>query len=239
LLLAVTAVVFVGLIALSLPIVVFALDIAAVVGLGIGGYPLEMVASSMIAGSQNRVLLAIPSFIFAGTIMERCRHVECARRSGAGFGRLVARRPRHAGHRCLVFLFRHLRLENGRGLGARLDPDAALEPRRLTLRGQRLVDCVWHRNGHAGGLFLAGFISAAVVGVCLCLLVMIQRTSSAPPRLAQGHATELALPAALSAGSCSAAGNPIGDPWWVFPGRLHRDRGRAVVALYSLLAARL
>src|SRR5260370_24974224 len=71
LLLAVTAVVFVGLIALSLPIV-FALGIAAVVGVSIGGYPLEMVASSMIAGSQNWVLLAIPSFIFAGTVMERC-----------------------------------------------------------------------------------------------------------------------------------------------------------------------
>ena len=70
-LLAVTAVVFVGLIALSLPIV-FALGIAAIVGLSIGGYPLEMVASGMIAGSQNWVLLAIPSFIFAGTVMERC-----------------------------------------------------------------------------------------------------------------------------------------------------------------------
>ena len=52
--------------------IVFALGIAAVVGLSIGGYPLEMVASSMIAGSQNWVLLAIPSFIFAGTVMERC-----------------------------------------------------------------------------------------------------------------------------------------------------------------------
>jgi len=58
--------VFVGLIALSLPIV-FALGIAAVVGLSIGGYPLEMVASSMIAGSQNWVLLAIP-------VLHLCRH---------------------------------------------------------------------------------------------------------------------------------------------------------------------
>src|SRR5437763_13985381 len=71
LLLAVTAIVFVGLIALSLPIV-FALGVAAVVGLSIGGYPLEMVASSMIAGSQHWVLLAIPAFIFASTIMARC-----------------------------------------------------------------------------------------------------------------------------------------------------------------------
>ena len=42
-LLAATAIVFVGLIALSLPIV-FSLGAAAVVGLLIGGYPLEMVA---------------------------------------------------------------------------------------------------------------------------------------------------------------------------------------------------
>ena len=63
-LLAFTAVVFVALLALSMPIV-FALGAAAVVGLTIGGYPLEMVASSMVAGSQNWVLLAIPSFIFA------------------------------------------------------------------------------------------------------------------------------------------------------------------------------
>src|SRR5918911_3244451 len=70
-LLAVTALVFAGLIALSLPIV-FALGAAAIVGLTIGGYPLEMIASSLVAGSQNWVLLAIPSFIFAGTVMERC-----------------------------------------------------------------------------------------------------------------------------------------------------------------------
>src|SRR5260370_5804702 len=61
LLLAVTAVVFAGLIALSLPIV-FALGIAAVVGLSIGGYPLVEVASRMIDGAQNLDLLGIPSF---------------------------------------------------------------------------------------------------------------------------------------------------------------------------------
>ena len=38
----------------------------------LGGYPLEMLASSLIGASQNWVLLAIPTFIFAGTVMERC-----------------------------------------------------------------------------------------------------------------------------------------------------------------------
>jgi len=70
-LLAFTAVVFVALLALSMPIV-FALGIAGIAGLALGGYPLQMLPSSLVAGSQNWVLLAIPSFVFAGTLMERC-----------------------------------------------------------------------------------------------------------------------------------------------------------------------
>src|ERR1700724_4663944 len=70
-LLAFTAVVFVALLALSMPIV-FALGIAGVAGLVLGGYPLQMLPSSLVSGSQNWVLLAIPSFVFAGTLMERC-----------------------------------------------------------------------------------------------------------------------------------------------------------------------
>src|SRR5260370_26380839 len=31
-----------------------------------------MLASSLVGASQNWVLLAIPSFVFAGTVMERC-----------------------------------------------------------------------------------------------------------------------------------------------------------------------
>src|SRR5207302_10395293 len=69
-LLAFTAVVFVALLALSMPIV-FALGIAGIAGLALGGYPLQMLPSSLVSGSQNWVLLAIPSFVFAGTLMER------------------------------------------------------------------------------------------------------------------------------------------------------------------------
>src|SRR5260370_42310304 len=65
-----TAVIFVGLITLSMPIV-FALGIAGVAGLALGGFPLQMLPSSLVSGSQNWVLLAIPAFIFAGTLMER------------------------------------------------------------------------------------------------------------------------------------------------------------------------
>src|SRR5258707_9513830 len=70
-LLAVSALVFVALLLFSMPIV-FALGIAGVVGLLVGGYPLQMLPSSLVGGSQNWVLLAIPAFIFAGTLMERC-----------------------------------------------------------------------------------------------------------------------------------------------------------------------
>src|SRR3954449_2098168 len=38
----------------------------------VGGYSLEMLASSLVGASQSWVLLAIPSFIFAGSLMERC-----------------------------------------------------------------------------------------------------------------------------------------------------------------------
>ena len=138
-LLAITGSVFVGLVALSMPIV-FALGIAAVVGLVLGGYSLEMLASSLIGASQNWVLLAIPCFIFAGTMMERCGMSNALVDLARALGRLAARRPRHVGHRRLVFLLRHLRLEDGRGVGARLDPDAAVAARRLPPRGRRLAD---------------------------------------------------------------------------------------------------
>src|SRR5918912_1023679 len=70
-LLASTGLIFVALVAFSVPIV-FALGAAAVTGLVLGGFSLEMLASSLVGASQNWVLLAIPSFIFAGTVMERC-----------------------------------------------------------------------------------------------------------------------------------------------------------------------
>ena len=58
-------IVFVVLLLLSLP-VVFCLGAAAVTGLLVGGYPLQQLGSTMIASSQSWVLLAIPSFVFAG-----------------------------------------------------------------------------------------------------------------------------------------------------------------------------
>ena len=69
-LLAVLAI-FVALILLSMPIV-FALGVAGITGLWIGGYPLQQLSSALVSGSQSWVLLAIPAFVFAGNLMERC-----------------------------------------------------------------------------------------------------------------------------------------------------------------------
>src|SRR3981189_2454348 len=70
-LLATVAIVFVALILLSMPIV-FAPGGAGIAGLWIGGYPMQQLSSALVSGSQSWVLLAIPAFVFAGNLMERC-----------------------------------------------------------------------------------------------------------------------------------------------------------------------
>ena len=70
-LLAAVAAIFIALILLSLPIV-FALAVAGIAGLWIGGYPMQQLSSALVSGSQSWVLLAIPAFVFAGNLMERC-----------------------------------------------------------------------------------------------------------------------------------------------------------------------
>ena len=65
------ALVFVVLVVLSMPIV-FALGLAGLFGLWHGGYPMQQIASALVSGSQSWVLLAIPAFVFAGGLMERC-----------------------------------------------------------------------------------------------------------------------------------------------------------------------
>src|SRR5258705_11573781 len=70
-LLATVAIVFAALVLLSMPIV-FALGVAGIAGLWVGGYPMQQLSSALVSGSQSWVLLAIPTFVFAGNLMERC-----------------------------------------------------------------------------------------------------------------------------------------------------------------------
>ena len=70
-LIATIVVTFAVLTILSLPIV-FALGIAGFAGLLVGDFSLQKLPSSLVAGSQSWVLLSIPTFVFAGNLMERC-----------------------------------------------------------------------------------------------------------------------------------------------------------------------
>src|SRR5438046_1173978 len=52
--------------------IVFALGLSGALGLALGNFSLQKLPSSLVAGSQSWVLLAIPTFVFAGNLMERC-----------------------------------------------------------------------------------------------------------------------------------------------------------------------
>ena len=251
--LAVTGAVFVGLLLLSLPIV-FALGVAAVVGLVLGGYPLQVVGSSLISGSQNWVLLAIPSFVFAGALMERCGMstalVELARamvgwlRGGLGMSVIV-----------VSYFFSDIcgsKMAEVSALGSALVPplrragyraeDAASLIAAGTAMGMLVPPAIFMivisavTNQSAVALFLAGFIPAATIGACLCLLVLIQAHILGWPkdtrpswqrflRALREAAVPLVVPVVILGG--------------FYMGAFTATEAGAVVALYSLLAARL
>src|SRR5439155_1478305 len=70
----VTAVVvaFVLLVALSTPIV-FALGLSGMLGVYLGNFSLQKMPSPLVAGSQSWVLLAVPTFVFAGALFNLAR----------------------------------------------------------------------------------------------------------------------------------------------------------------------
>src|ERR671928_942965 len=252
-LLAATGLVFVGLIALSMPIV-FALGIAGIVGLVLGGYPIQMLSSSLVAGSQNWVLLAIPSFVFAGSLMERCgmSHalVDLARalvgwvRGGLGMSVIV-----------VSYFFSDIcgsKMAEVSALGSTLVPpltragyrreDAASLIASGTAMGMLVPPAIFMivigevTNTSVVALFLAGFVPAAVIGVCLCTLVAIQAHLLGWPkdtrpslmfllRSLRDAAVPLVIPLVILGG--------------FYLGAFTATEAGAIVALYALLAARL
>src|SRR5499427_842710 len=252
-LLAFTAVVFVALLALSMPIV-FALGIAGIAGLALGGYPLQMLPSSLVAGSQNWVLLAIPSFVFAGTLMERCgmSHalVDLARalvgwlRGGLGMSVIV-----------VSYFFSDIcgsKMAEVSALGSTLMPplrragyrsaDGASLIASGTAMGMLVPPAIFMivigevTNTSVVALFLAGFIPAAVIGVCLCALVAIQAHLLGWPK-----DTRPSLMFLLR--SLREAAVPLVIPLVIlggfYLGAFTATEAGAIVALYALLAARL
>jgi C4-dicarboxylate transporter DctM subunit len=252
LVLAATVIVFTALLLLSLPIV-FCLGLAGVAGLLVGGYPLQQLGSSMTAASQSWVLLAIPSFVFAGSLMERAGMstslVELARalvgwvRGGLGMSVIV-----------VSYFFSDIcgsKMAEVSALGSALVPplkragyraeDAASLIASGTAMGMLVPPAIFMivisavTNQSAVALFLAGFIPAAVIGACLCVLVMIQahvmgwpkdtRTSFARLWLASKNA---AVPMVI----------PIVILGGFYMGAFTATEAGAIVALYSLLAAK-
>src|SRR5437868_8805 len=189
--LAAVAVIFVALILLSMPIV-FALGVAGVAGLWIGGYPLQQLASALVSGSQSWVLLAIPAFVFAGNLMERCgmSHalVELARalvgwvKGGLGMSVIV-----------MAYFFSDIcgsKMAEVSALGSSLMPpltragydrrDSASLIAAGTAMGMLVPPAIFMivisqvTNTSAVALFVAGFVPAVVIMLCLMAVVYIR-----------------------------------------------------------------
>jgi C4-dicarboxylate transporter, DctM subunit len=252
-LLVATGIVFAVLVAFSVPIV-FALGAAAVTGLVLGGFSLEMLASSLVGASQNWILLAIPSFIFAGTIMERCGMsyalVDLARalvgwlRGGLGMSVIV-----------VSYFFSDIcgsKMAEVSALGSTLMPplkragyrpaDGASLIAAGTAMGMLIPPAIFLivigevTNVSVVALFLAGFVPAAVIGVCLCLLVALQAYLLGWPKDTRPswrfllHALrEAAVPLVI----------PLVILGGFYFGAFTATEAGAIVALYSLIAARL
>ncbi|HYE90525.1 MAG TPA: TRAP transporter large permease [Terriglobales bacterium] len=182
---------FVVLAALSMPIV-FALGLSGFVGLLIGNFSLEKLPSSLVAGTQHWVLLAIPTFVFAGNLMEKCGMsyalVKLARvlvgriRGGLGMSVVLAE-----------YFFSGISgstIADVSAIGAMLTPPmlrAGYKPEHAvslvasaTAMGILVPPAIFMivlgqiTDTSVVGIFLGGFIPAAVTAACLMSVVFLQ-----------------------------------------------------------------
>src|SRR3977135_4405519 len=252
-LLATVAIVFVVLILLSMPIV-FALGVAGISGLWLGGYPMQQLSSALVSGSQSWVLLAIPAFVFAGNLMERCgmSHalVELARalvgwvRGGLGMSVIV-----------VAFFFSDIcgsKMAEVSALGSTLMPpltkagykrqDSASLIAAGTAMGMLVPPAIFMiviaqvTNTSAVALFLAGFVPAATIMVCLMVLVYFRArkydwpVDTRPnPQFLWSSAKRAAVPLVI----------PIVILGGFFLGIFTATEAGAVVAGYAFIAAKL
>jgi C4-dicarboxylate transporter DctM subunit len=190
-LLLLVAAIFIVLILFSMPIV-FALGISAMAGLLIGGYDMQVFSSSLVSGSQSWVLLAIPAFVFAGGLMEKCgmSHalVDFARalvgwvKGGLGMSVIV-----------VAYFFSDIcgsKMAEVSALGSALMPpltkagykreDSASLIAAGTAMGMLVPPAIFMiviaqvTNTSAVALFLAGFVPAATIMLCLMVLVWLR-----------------------------------------------------------------
>jgi tripartite ATP-independent transporter DctM subunit len=176
---------------LSLPIV-FALGLAGFAGLVVGNFSLQKLPSSLVAGSQSWVLLAIPTFVFAGSLMERCGMsyalVDLARalvgwvRGGLGISVVLAE-----------YFFSGISgstIADVSAIGAMLTPPmlragyarehAASLVASATAMGILVPPAIFMivlgqvTDTSVVGIFLGGFIPAAVTAACLIAVILVQ-----------------------------------------------------------------
>jgi C4-dicarboxylate transporter DctM subunit len=239
------------LIVLSMPIV-FALGVAGVAGLVIGGYDLQVLSSSMVSGSQSWVLLAIPAFVFAGSLMEKCgmSHalVDFARalvgwvKGGLGMSVIV-----------VAYFFSDIcgsKMAEVSALGSTLMPpltkagykpaDSASLIAAGTAMGMLVPPAIFMiviaqvTNTSAVALFLAGFVPAATIMVCLMVLVYFRARKYDWP-------VDTRPSASLIVGAGKRAAVPLVIPVVIlggfFLGVFTATEAGAVVAGYAFFAA--
>ena len=247
------AALFVVLILFSMPIV-FALGVAGVAGLFLGGYDLQVLSSSMVSGSQSWVLLAIPAFVFAGGLMEKCgmSHalVDFARalvgwvKGGLGMSVIV-----------VAYFFSDIcgsKMAEVSALGSTLMPpltkagykreDSASLIAAGTAMGMLVPPAIFMiviaqvTNTSAVALFLAGFVPAATIMICLMVLVYFRARKydwpvDSKPSVAMIFKTgkTAAVPLVI----------PIVILGGFFLGIFTATEAGAVVAGYAFLAAKL
>jgi C4-dicarboxylate transporter, DctM subunit len=199
---------FLVLTALSLPIV-FALGVAGFAGLVAGNFSLQKLPSSLVAGSQSWVLLAIPTFVFAGSLMERCGMsyalVNLARaligwvRGGLGMSVVLAE-----------YFFSGISgstIADVSAIGAMLTPPmlrAGYKPEHAvslvasaTAMGILVPPAIFMlvlgqvTDTSVVAIFLAGFIPAAVTAACLMVVIFIQAHRLGWPKDARPTSAEL------------------------------------------------
>src|SRR6266566_4038647 len=182
---------FVVLVALSTPIV-FALGLSGMLGLVLGNFSLQKLPSALVAGSQSWVLLAVPTFVFAGALMERCGMsyalVNLARglvgwvRGGLGMSVVLAE-----------YFFSGISgstIADVSAIGAMLTPPmlrAGYKPEHAaslvasaTAMGILVPPAIFMivlgqvTDTSVVGIFLGGFLPAAVTAVCLMSVILGQ-----------------------------------------------------------------
>src|SRR5256885_3971103 len=252
-LLATVAIIFAALILLSMPIV-FALAVAGIAGLWLGGYPMQQLSSALVSGSQSWVLLAIPAFVSAGARWGRGgvspARVELARalvgwvKGGLGMWVIV-----------VAYFFSDIcgsKMAEVSALGSALMPplnkagydrrDSASLIAAGTAMGMLVPPAIFMiviaqvTNTSAVALFVAGFVPAVVIMLCLMAVVYIRArqndwpVDARPSLMRLGHA---AVHAAV----------PMVVPFvilfgFVF-GIITATEAGAVVASYAVAAAKL